>query len=73
MLAEEHQGKGYGKSAVSLSLKEVQAMGATKVRTMCKPENSVAKSCYISLGFQRVGLHDDGDLLFEYSFSGTAS
>ena len=65
VIGKQFQGKGYGKKAVSLCLSEIQRMGGKWVRTMCKPANSSAISCYESLGFKRQGNLDDGDILFE--------
>lgn len=64
MIAKSEQGKGYGKRAVELAIDEMRAREATAIRTSCKPHNSVARNCYLSLGFKEVGVLEDDDLLF---------
>ena len=65
MVAAEHQGKGYGRAALPLVLEEMRAAGARTIRTMHRPENSVAARLYASAGFRQVGVLDDGDLELE--------
>ncbi len=59
------QGKGYGKQAIIKAIAEMREMGATRIRTMCKPENLAAQKTYLGLGFKQIGHLDDGDIEFE--------
>ena len=65
MVAAEHQRKGYGASALRLALVEMKAAGATRVRTMHKPSNTVASSLYRKHGFAEIGVLSDGDIELE--------
>jgi diamine N-acetyltransferase len=65
MVAAEHQGKGYGASALRLALLEMKAAGATRVRTMHKPSNSTASRLYQRHGFVEIGVLPDGDIELE--------
>lgn len=65
MIDQGFQRNGYGKRAVQLCITEMKGRGATRIRTMCKPANSVAFRCYQSLGFEPKGFLDDGDQLLE--------
>ncbi|MCB1204501.1 MAG: GNAT family N-acetyltransferase [Verrucomicrobiae bacterium] len=64
------QGKGYGSAAVKAAVDEMEGLGATRVRTMHKPENAVASSLYGKLGFERTGeVLDDGDIVLELNLA----
>ena len=65
MVAAEHQGKGYGASALRLALLEMKATGATRVRTMHKPSNATASKLYQRHGFVEIGVLPDGDIELE--------
>jgi len=65
MLVAEHQGKGYGASALRLALLEMKAAGADCVRTMHKPTNSLASNLYRKHGFVEIGYLPDGDVELE--------
>jgi diamine N-acetyltransferase len=65
MIAAEHQGKGYGSSALRLALSEMKTAGATRVRTMHKPGNDLASNLYRKHGFAEIGVLDDGDVVLE--------
>ena len=67
MVAAEHQGKGYGASALRLALLEMKAAGATRVRTMHKPGNGTASKLYRRQGFVEIGVMPDGDVELELS------
>lgn len=65
MIAQPHQGKGYGKQAISLAIAEMNALGANQIRTMHHPDNLSAKHLYKKVGFEEVGILSDGDVLLE--------
>ena len=65
MVAAEHQGKGYGTSALRLAILEMKAAGATRVRTMHKPRNSPASKLYGKHDFVEIGVLPDGDVELE--------
>ena len=65
MIDKHHQGQGIGTTAMRLAIDEIRDLGAQRVRTMHKPENNIAAALYWTLGFRKIGLHDDGDVLLE--------
>jgi diamine N-acetyltransferase len=65
MLDCRYQGRGYGKQAIIKAVEEMKVIGATRIHTMCKPENLGAKKTYLDLGFRQIGHLDDGDIEFE--------
>ncbi len=66
MVDISHQGKGFGFEAMKLAINEMKKLGATRIRTMHKPSNSIASSLYEKLGFERTGVVlDDGDIVRE--------
>ncbi len=65
MFDKNHQGKGYAPQAIDLVAKEVKSIGGKRLRTMCKPTNTVAAKVYQGFGFKQIGKLDDGDILFE--------
>ena len=73
MIDRHHQGNGYGIDAMRLAIEQIRKLGATRVRTMHKPENSAAAAIYAKLGFRPAGELDDGDCLLELDFPVTDS
>ena len=65
MIDFAHQGQGYGTSAMRLAIDEITQLGGKRIKTMHKPNNSVASSLYNGLGFSPAGFLDDGDCLLE--------
>lgn len=65
MFDKSHQRKGYGIKALELLINEVKSLGGKKLRTMCKPKNTLAINAYKKYGFKEIGNLDDGDILFE--------
>ncbi len=66
MIDRKHQGKGYGRSALSSALEEIRAIPRVKkisIRYMA--ENPVAKPFYGSSGFVEVGKDRDGEVIAE--------
>ncbi len=65
MIDKNHQGQGIGTAAMRLAVDEIREIGARRVRTMHKPTNIQAAAMYGKLGFQGIGVLDDGDMLLE--------
>jgi diamine N-acetyltransferase len=66
MIDRRHQGKGYGRAALTKALEEIKAVPGIKTISICyMPENSVAKQFYGSLGFVEVGRDEDGEVIAE--------
>lgn len=65
LIAPGNQGRGYATEAIQLAVHEMKDLGATRIRTMHKPSNSVAARLYKKLGFLDIGVHEDGDALLE--------
>ena len=66
MIDRRQQGRGYGRAALVLAISEIKAI--PHVRTVAisyMPDNKVAKAFYESLGFQEVGLDEDGEMMAE--------
>ena len=61
MVDKHHQRRGIGSTAMRLALQEIEAVDASRVRTMHKPANSAAANLYRKIGFRNIGLLDDGD------------
>ena len=62
MIAAEHQRKGYGTAALNALTREIREGGATRLRIMHGPKNDVAAALYARLGFEPIGVLDDGDI-----------
>lgn len=65
MIDSKFQGAGYGKNAVALVIAEMRALNAAEIRTMHHPSNVLAQRLYKGLGFQPIGIDDDGDILLK--------
>jgi diamine N-acetyltransferase len=66
MIDRKHQGKGYGRAALSKALDEIRAIpGIATVSITYMPDNPVAKPFYASFGFDEVGLDEDGEMIAE--------
>lgn len=65
LIGKEYQRQGHATQAMRLALEEIRQRGAKRVRTMHKPCNTAAAALYRNLGFEPIGLHDDGDTLLE--------
>lgn len=52
MIAQEEQGKGYGRAAMRLAIERMRAIpGCNRIFISFEPENSIAEQLYRSLGF----------------------
>lgn len=66
MIERNHQGKGYGRAALTLALAEIKAMsGIKRICIGYMPDNCIAKPFYASFGFVEVGKDDDGEIIAE--------
>lgn len=64
MIDRKHQGKGYGRVALSKAPEEIRASpGVNRISIRYMPENPVAKPFYGSFGFVEVGLDRDGEVI----------
>jgi diamine N-acetyltransferase len=64
MIDRKHQGKGYGRAALSKALEEIRAIpGVKRVSIGYMPENPVAGPFYASFGFKEVGRDRDGEVI----------
>lgn len=67
MIAKEHQGKGYGRAAVTTILADMQSMaGCQSIQLGVEPENAVARKLYEQMGFVHEGRVEDGELVYVY-------
>ncbi len=64
MIETQFQGKGYGRAAVKLAVKEMCDLGAKEIRTMHVPENLRANNFYKKMGFVETGDTMDGGDIF---------
>ncbi len=66
MIDKQHQGKGFGKAAMSKVLDYIKSYPygqAKKVVLSYEPENAVAKALYVSFGFKETGEIEDGEVV----------
>jgi diamine N-acetyltransferase len=64
MVDRRHQGKGYGRAALSKALEEIRAIpGVNRISIRYMPKNPVAKPFYASFGFVEVGRDRDGEVI----------
>jgi diamine N-acetyltransferase len=64
MIDRKHQGKVYGRAALSKALEEILAIrGVNRISIRYMPENPVAKPFYASFGFVEVREDRDGEVI----------
>ena len=64
MIAEEHQGKGYGRRALELVCEHVRTRpGAAELLLSCVPGDGSPGPFYERLGFTYTGEEEDGELV----------
>lgn len=63
MIAAEHQGRGYGRQALSAALDRFQQHGVHEVRLSYEPHNEVARRLYAQAGFHETGEVDEGEVV----------
>jgi diamine N-acetyltransferase len=60
MICADFQGRGYGRQALELVLREICAVETARDIHICyKPDNDAAKRFYASLGFQELGIEPE--------------
>jgi diamine N-acetyltransferase len=70
MVDKRQQGKGYGRAALELAIDEIrQDRHVNRITISYVPGNPVSKRFYGSLGFQEVGLDEDGEMIAELAIS----
>ena len=61
MIDQQYQGRGYGKAALELGIAFLkERFRAKEIYTGVIPDNKVAKSLYLSIGFEDTGLLENG-------------
>lgn len=66
MIAEEQQGKGYGRKAMVLAINMIKESNKFDIISLdYAPENVVGKHLYESMGFQETGEIDDGEIVMK--------
>ena len=64
MIAEEHQGRGYGRQALELLMAHVRTRpNATHLTLSCVPGTGSPGPFYEKIGFTYTGEEDDGELM----------
>ena len=66
MVDKKYQGRGIGRKAMELALKEIKDKGFVERITICYvPSNPVARDFYGSFGFVEIGLDEEGEMIAE--------
>ena len=64
MIDKNHQRNGYGKDAI---LKVIEILrnkpGCHRIVTSYEPENLIAEKLYLSLGFEKTGRIEEGEII----------
>ncbi|WP_339324664.1 GNAT family N-acetyltransferase [Paenibacillus sp. FSL W8-0194] len=70
MIDERFQGRGYGKDAMQLIIREIESKhDRTNVIFLgYQPDNEGARKLYAKVGFKEVGIAPWGEMLAKYSF-----
>ena len=63
MIAADHQGKGYGKTALQVLFPILLQKGCTSIWVGYADGNLAARTLFIGLGFKEVGLDEEGDMV----------
>lgn len=67
MTDEKHQGKGYGRAAIQVVIRELSLKpDCEEVWLSFEPENKGAEKLYLSLGFEHTGEVSDGEICLRY-------
>lgn len=66
MIAQEHQGKGYGTQAMTLAIEMIRAAHLfDSIDLDYVPGNDAARHVYSKLGFEETGEIDDGEIVMK--------
>ncbi|MBN1857860.1 GNAT family N-acetyltransferase [Candidatus Bipolaricaulota bacterium] len=72
MVAEDHQGNGYGREAMRQVIERFKRNPACKeIQTAVVPENVAADTLYRSLGFEPTGEMDEGEAILRMTINRT--
>ena len=67
MVDAAHQGKGYGRAAVLALIEKIQALPECgEIYLSLVPGNEAAEGLYQSVGFERTGEIEDGEIVMRY-------
>lgn len=62
MIAHEYQRQGLGRKALTAIINEIKVKENPEIIEICySPKNLVARSLYLSVGFEEAGMNEDGD------------
>ncbi len=65
MIAEEFQGRGYGREALMVALGKLMAKeDCEAILLSLEPENELAKRMYVAAGFEDTGRIEEGEMVF---------
>jgi diamine N-acetyltransferase len=67
LVAEAHQGHGYGRAAVLSLVEEARAGGSSSVALSYEPENTRARDLYARLGFRETGEQEGDEVIARLS------
>lgn len=69
MIAEQYQGKGYGKAALQLWISMIKNENKYDSIILCYKEgDEIARNLYLNMGFCHTGEVDEDEILMEYNF-----
>jgi diamine N-acetyltransferase len=68
-IAEEHQGRGYGRFAVAGAVEEARRRGFQRLTVTWVPEEGGPEDFYLGLGFRRTGRVEGSEVLGELLLS----
>ena len=62
MIDQNYQKKGIGRQALDVAISELKQLeGITKIQICYHPDNEIAKSLYLKVGFKEIGMDDSGE------------
>ena len=74
MIDERHQGKGYGRAAVAEVIEKMRAeKDCREFYLSFVPENTAAESLYQSIGFERTGELNEGEIVMRFNLNNNAN
>ena len=73
MIAEQYQGKGFGKNAMQLWLSMIKNEEKYDSITLCyKDSDETARNLYLDMGFYHTGEVDEDEIIMEYNLKDKA-
>jgi len=63
MIAADHQGKGYGKEALTLAIAQAREMGGARMNLSYVPGDGSPEPFYRAFGFEPTGEIEDGEIV----------